>query len=132
MTYHVILFCNDKCCETGLLFSWPMAKAKEIYNKWVVNSTVSRFDTCNIKLRNRENLDYYVDFSSLYDRSVCELDSFEELPTAELIVTVETTTPSSLTCDCHQCDGQIAVCYCIQCALKICDKHQQVSVVVDL
>ena len=39
--------------------------------------------------------------------------------------TISTTT---LTCDCVNCDEQVAVTFCIQCRDKICDTHLQVNI----
>ncbi|XP_067943267.1 E3 ubiquitin/ISG15 ligase TRIM25-like [Watersipora subatra] len=54
-----------------------------------------------------------------------EMETFDELPKVNLYTEV-TITPPSLTCDCDNCDGQVAVCYCMDCAVKMCDTHQQI------
>ena len=33
-----------------------------------------------------------------------------------------------LMCDCDNCQGQIAICFCVECQHKMCDTHQQVGV----
>ncbi|XP_067943266.1 E3 ubiquitin-protein ligase TRIM71-like [Watersipora subatra] len=54
-----------------------------------------------------------------------EMEEFDELPKANLN-TKDNITTTSLTCDCDNCDGQVAASYCIDCAVKICDTHQQI------
>ncbi|XP_067941924.1 uncharacterized protein [Watersipora subatra] len=53
------------------------------------------------------------------------MNEFDELPSAQL-TTQDVTSPASLVCDCHNCDGQVAVCYCNECSLKMCDTHEQI------
>ncbi|XP_067941718.1 uncharacterized protein [Watersipora subatra] len=52
------------------------------------------------------------------------MEKFDELPKAD-IKTEDVVPSTSLPCDCHECDEQVAVCYCVDCALKMCDAHQQ-------
>ncbi|XP_067943286.1 tripartite motif-containing protein 59-like [Watersipora subatra] len=54
-----------------------------------------------------------------------EMETFDELPKANLN-NEDNITPTSLTCDCDNCGGQVAVSYCIDCAVMMCDTHQQV------
>ena len=63
-------------------------------------------------------------------RSVHIIDSLADLPTAKLSTTepAVSTTSTTLTCGCENCEDQIAVCYCIDCDLRFCYNHQQVSV----
>lgn len=61
-------------------------------------------------------------------RRTYEIDKLEDLSTATLSVDDVTTSSASLTCDFHNCEGQVAVCYCLDCGDKMCDTHIQVSV----
>ena len=51
-----------------------------------------------------------------------------DLPTVTLPVEPASTSTTTLTCDCVNCDEQVAVTFCIQCRDKICDTHLQVNV----
>lgn len=62
-----------------------------------------------------------------HSRASYELDELEFLPTITLIPDKGATSTTSLTCDCHNCEGQLAVCYCVDCGDKICGTHKQVS-----
>ncbi|XP_067943271.1 E3 ubiquitin-protein ligase TRIM56-like [Watersipora subatra] len=53
-----------------------------------------------------------------------EIREVDELTKAKLDTEVSVT-PTPLTCGCDNCDGQIAVTYCIDCAVMMCDTHQQ-------
>ncbi|XP_067943193.1 uncharacterized protein [Watersipora subatra] len=58
-------------------------------------------------------------------RTEYDMDTFDELPSSQL-TTKNHTSPASLVCDCHNCDGRVAGAYCIECALKMCDTHEQI------
>jgi len=47
---------------------------------------------------------------------------FEELPK----VAIATGESSTLYCTAHECQGQIATCYCVRCEVMFCTQHQQV------
>jgi len=47
---------------------------------------------------------------------------FESLPK----VTIETGDSGTLYCTAHECQGQIATCYCVKCEDMFCTQHQQV------
>ena len=52
-----------------------------------------------------------------------------DLPSVTLPVEPAPTSTTTLTCDCVNCDEQVAVTFCIQCRDKICEAHLQVNVV---
>ncbi|XP_067931707.1 uncharacterized protein [Watersipora subatra] len=59
---------------------------------------------------------------------LCEdCDTKYEKPDIEKFPKVRTkvTAFTAWTCDCHNCTGKQATCYCLQCARRMCDTHKQ-------
>jgi len=56
-------------------------------------------------------------YSEVYDSLDCE-----GLPK----VTIEIGDSGTLHCTAHECQGQIATCYCVKCEVMLCTQHQQV------
>ena len=69
-----------------------------------------------------------LDTSMYHFRTSHEDLNLTDLPLVTLPVEPVPTSTTTLTCDCVNCDEQVAVTFCIQCRDKICDTHLQVKV----
>ena len=55
------------------------------------------------------------------------VEDVESLDKASLSDEIDRMTPENRKCPCDSCeDGTAAICFCLPCGLKYCDKHQQV------
>ena len=55
------------------------------------------------------------------------VEDVESLDKASLSDEIDRMTPENRKCPCDSCeDGTAAICFCLSCGLKYCDKHQQV------
>ncbi|XP_067941913.1 transcription intermediary factor 1-beta-like [Watersipora subatra] len=69
----------------------------------------------------------YSEHSNIICRSCLteyDMDTIDELPSAKL-TTQDVASSAPLNCGCHNCDGKLAVFYCTECSLMMCDTHEQ-------